>query len=443
MPEVVDLRDPVVRETAGAAGTAAARPAPRPRDGVTVFRAALAVIALAVADDAFIHPEPGVAAGDHIASGLVPLAATGLLIVIAPLLRDQVRGWMAIFAGALAIVGGVTDGVRHIAVDRVSGDDVTAVLAALAGTVLVALGIATVWHTRRTSGSRRRRLARRAAGGVAVLALAVLVVLPTGIAIFATHKARSPVAAVALGDPYRQVQLITSDGFRLRAWYVPSRNRAAVIAFPGRSQPVPHARMLVRHGYGVLLLDRRGEGASEGDYNAFGWAGERDLRAALAFLHGQPDVDPARIGGLGLSVGGELLLQTAAHTQTLRAVVSEGAGQRSLAEHLDNPEVGRVQRWVTGMLAQTAAVAVLSNGGPPESLADLMPRIAPRPVLLIQAANGNPDEVLNEVYAQRGGASTELWTTAAGGHTGALAAAPAEYEQRVMGFFDHALRDVE
>jgi hypothetical protein len=72
-----------------------------------------------------------------------------------------------------------------------------------------------------------------------------------------------------------------------------------------------------------------------------------------------------------------------------------------------------------------------------------MPRIAPRPVFLIQAVNGNPDERLNEVYARRGGASTKLWMTAAGGHTGALAAAPAEYERRVMGFFDHALRDEE
>jgi uncharacterized protein len=338
MPEVVYLRDPVVRETAG---TAPARSAPLPRDGVTVFRAALAVIALAVADDAFIHPEPGVAAGDHLASGLVPLAVIGVLIVIARRVGDQVRGWTEIFAGALAIVGGVTDGVRHIAVDRVRGDDVTAVLAGLAGTLLVVLGIATVWRTRRRSGSRRRRLARRVAGGLAVLALAVLVVLPTGIAILVTHTARSPVEAAALGRPYRQVELTTSDGLRLRAWYVPSRNRAAIVAFPGRSKPVPHAQMLVRHGYGVLLHDRRGEGSSEGDANAFGWSGEPDLRAALTFLRRQPDVDPARIGGLGLSVGGELLLQTAAHTQALRAVVSEGAGQRSLAEHLDNPEVGR------------------------------------------------------------------------------------------------------
>ena len=177
---------------------------------------------------------------------------------------------------------------------------------------------------------------------------------------------------------------------------------------------------------------------SDGDYNAFGWAGEPDLRAAIAFLRRQPDVDPARIGGLGLSVGGELLLQTAAHTRALRAVVSEGAGQRSLAEHLDNPEIGRVQRWFSPMLAQTAAVAVLSNGPPPASLADLVPRIAPRRVLLIEAVNGHPDEILNDIYAR--GHTAELWRVTAGGHTGALAAGPAEYERRVAAFFDRALR---
>jgi dienelactone hydrolase len=299
----------------------------------------------------------------------------------------------------------------------------------------VLLGAATLWRTRRTGGSRLRR----AAIGLAVLASTILIVLPTAIAIIATHKARSPVASVSLGRPYESVSLVTSDGLTLRAWYVPSRNGAAVIAFPGRSQPAPHARMLARHGYGVLLVDRRGEGASEGDYNAFGWGGEPDLRAAIGFLQQRPDVRPRRIGGLGLSVGGELLLQTAAHTQALRAVVSEGAGQRSLAEHLDNPELGSVQRWFTGMLAQTAAVAVLSNHSPPDGLAGLAGRIAPRPVLLIGAVHGSPDEILNEVYDRAAGGSSELWKVGNGGHTGALAALPAQYEQRVVGFFDRAL----
>ena len=91
------------------------------------------------------------------------------------------------------------------------------------------------------------------------------------------------------------------------------------------------------------------------------------------------------------------------------------------------------------MLAQTAAVALLSNSTPPDGLADLVARIAPRPVLLIQARGGNPDEVLNEVYDRAGGGSSERWL-AKGGHTGAFAAAPTEYERRVVGFFDRTLQ---
>jgi hypothetical protein len=398
-----------------------------PDDDVAAFRAGLAVIAVAVFDDAFVTTEPGVHASDHLASGFVPLAVTGLLIAFAPRIGTRLRGLIALFAGALAITGGVAD------------RSFTAVAAALAGAGLIAVGVVTLRRARRTTGPLWARSLRGLGVAAAVLAFTVLVVVPIGIALVATHRARAPVATADLGRPYRNVAFRTSDGLRLRAWYVPSRNGAAVIAFPGRAQPVRHARMLVRHGYGVLLLDRRGEGASEGDPNAFGWSGEQDLRAAIEFLWRQPEVDPDRIGGLGLSVGGELLLQTAAHTGALRAVVSEGAGQRSLAEHLDNPEVGRVQRWISGMVAQTAAVAVLSNSAPPDDLADLMPRIAPTPTLLIQATHGNVDEVLNEVYEARGGPSSERWPVAEGGHTDALAALPAEYERRVIGFFDRAL----
>ena len=108
-----------------------------------------------------------------------------------------------------------------------------------------------------------------------------------------------------LGAAYDDVEFTTSDGLKLKGWYIPSNNGAAVIAFPGRSRTQNEAKMLASHGYGVLLFDRRGEGESEGDPNALGWQGERDIHAAVAFLHGRADVDPERIGGLGLSVGGE------------------------------------------------------------------------------------------------------------------------------------------
>ena len=139
---------------------------------------------------------------------------------------------------------------------------------------------------------------------------------------------------VDLGRPYEEVALRTTDGLELAAWYVPSRNGAALIAYPTRQGKLQQARMLIRHGYGLLLVDARGYDGSEGDPNAFGWEGAADIDAAVAWLQQRPDVVDGRIGGIGFSVGGEVMLEAAASNPGLRAVVSEGAGVRSVREHL-------------------------------------------------------------------------------------------------------------
>ena len=46
------------------------------------------------------------------------------------------RAVAALTAGPLMIIAGVVDGARHVAVDRLAGDDVTAILAGVAGVVL-------------------------------------------------------------------------------------------------------------------------------------------------------------------------------------------------------------------------------------------------------------------------------------------------------------------
>ena len=125
------------------------------------------------------------------------------------------------------------------------------------------------------------------------------------------------------------------------------------------------ARMLARHGYGVLIFDRRGEGRSDGDPNPLGWSGaEKDLLAAVDFLkrplaRSDRDVDPDRIGGLGLSVGGESLLQAAAYSEDLKAVVSEGAGSRSAGELHSLP--GSDLATVALSAPQTLATALFSD----------------------------------------------------------------------------------
>ena len=90
--------------------------------------------------------------------------------------------------------------------------------------------------------------------------------------------------------------------------------------------------MLAGNGYGVLLFDRRGEGESEGDPNLLGWHGERDVHAAVKFLQTRPDVDPESIGGVGLSVGGEMMIAAGAESGALKAIMSEGASGWSVRD---------------------------------------------------------------------------------------------------------------
>ncbi|MFI5250575.1 MAG: alpha/beta hydrolase [Gemmatimonadales bacterium] len=410
------------------------------RDRVRLFQVGAAVIAIAVADDAFVHPEPGTSSGDHLASGLIPIAIAVLAALAYPRLRAGVRACLALVFGALALDAGIVDGVRHVAINTMSGDDLTAILAAFAGVGLLVLGAVTLWDSRRLDRPRRRRYMRRVLELVLAAVFTVLVVVPVGMAILVTHVARAPVPGANLGAAYRTATFTTSDGLRLSGWYVPSRNGAAVIVSPGRSAQVQeHARMLIRHGYGVLVFDRRGEGQSEGDRNMYEWSGDKDLIAAVTFLRRQPDIRHGEIGGLGLSVGGEMLLQTAAETTGLKAVASEGAGRRSLREHVHIPGLGTVQRWLTPWVVQTGALMVMSNTAPPPDLAQLVSRISPRPILLIRALHGLDDESLNRVYYAHARQPAALWEVPRGGHTGALAALPQQYEARVVGFFDRAL----
>jgi uncharacterized protein len=404
------------------------------------FRAAMAIITVAVIDDAFLHPEPGASAGDHLAGGLVPVALAVLLGVVYPRLRPGFRGVSALVCGVLAVTASIVDGYREVAIDGPAGDDLAVMLGGLAGTTLVVLGAGIIWRTRRLDERLTRRYARRAALGFAAAVLGFLVVFPAAFAIVATHRARERVQAVELGRRYERVSFTTADGLRLAGWYVPSRNGAAVIAFPGRDGPVPHARMLARNGYGVLLFDRRGEGESDGDFNAFGWGGDADVKAAVSYLASREDVDPRRIGGLGLSVGGELMLEAAAEDPRLRAVVSEGAGVRSLAEQWDEPGISAAQKPFSNWVVQTAALAVLAGQDPPPGLTSIVGDVSPRPLLLIRGLDGQAQEALNRVYYDAAHAPKALWEVPGARHTAALAAQPEEYERRVIDFFDRALR---
>lgn len=408
------------------------------RDEATFAVCGLVVVAVHVLDDNFLQPERGTSARDHLISGLIPLA---VLLVIAALYSRARPGLRATLAAALGLFGVVTgiEAAYYLDAGRLSGDDYTGLAAIPAGLILIGLSLATLWRTRRLDDGKFRRWTRRLLITAAVAVTTYVVVLPFLASYVLTHTARAFVPVDHVGARHEDVSFTTADGLRLRGWYVPSKNGAAVISFPGRKGTQKPARMLARHGYGVLLFDRRGEGESQGDPNAWGWNGYRDVDAAVRFLQGRPDVHHARIGGIGLSVGGEMMLEAAAKSRGLKAVVAEGAGERSVHELLD---MTGNDKWLAllSYAPLTAGIALFSNDAPPPSLADLVGRIAPTPVFFIYGEHGQDGERnLNPTYYAAAGAAKTIWQVPGSGHVGGINAQPKEYERRVVGFFDRSL----
>ena len=210
-----------------------------------------------------------------------------------------------------------------------------------------------------------------------------------------------------------------------------------MISFPGRAASQERAKLLARHGYGVLLFDRRGEGESDGDPNLFGWQGERDVHAAVEFLQGRPDVDPERIGAIGLSVGGEMLIEAAAESDALKAIVSEGASGRSVRDIVANP--GNQWQEVIGNSVATVGDRGLHGQCPAVRPEEPRPRDRRSHLLRLRRAWPAGREA-GQRRLLRGRARPEgIWEVPGSGHMGGTKAQPREYERRVVGFFDRAL----
>jgi uncharacterized protein len=411
------------------------------RQEYALFLTGAGVVGLHVADDNFLQPNPGTGPEDHLVSGLVPILLMAAAAVAYPRLRAGARATIALALGFFGVLAGV-EAAHYTRAVGPSGDDYTGLLSIPAGLLLIGLGVATLWRSRKKNDPLWWRYGRRALITAGVVALAVAVLFPFSIGYVVTHAARAHVAAADLGAPYETVEFTTSDGLLLRGWYIPSTNGAAVISVPGRASAQERAKMLARHGYGVLVFDRRGEGESQGDPNGFGWQGERDIHAAVAFLQARPDVDPERIGGIGLSVGGEMMIEAAAESNALKAIVSEGASSRSVRDELANPE-GKWQS-IVGNGVATAATALFANNLPPKALESLVPRIAPRPVFLVYGERGQPmEKTANEAFYAAAKGPRTLWEVAGSGHIGGMEAEPQEYERRIVAFFDRVLLERE
>lgn len=401
-----------------------------------------------------------------VAGGSVALAAAGLLVIVgvdgsvaARLLRAVLvvgaavalvsvvrRGPSLGRDGLLWSFGAMTTaagaGIAGYHWLKVGAQPVT-----LAGTAVLAGGLVTLVIGGAGLVRRTRGWWRVAVVPALVLATGV-VLLALGQAVMATN-----VPSIALGEETpaahglaaQDVTFSTADGVRLSGWYVPSRTGAAVAVLHGsgstRTSVLDQVAVLARHGYGVLAYDARGHGRSDGRAMEFGWYGDADVAGAVTFLTDRPDVDPARIGVVGLSMGGEQALGAAAADDRIAAVVAEGAGQRVAGDKAWLVDVyglqGRVQQGIDRLTF--GLTDLLTDAAPPPTLRTAVGAMAPRPALLVTAGAVPDEQHAADWIAAAAPDRISTWSVEGAGHTEGLATAPAAWEQRVTGFLDDAL----
>src|ERR687889_1782702 len=176
----------------------------------------------------------------------------------------------------------------------------------------------------------RRLLAILAALLLGYVGVGLLVVLwMTG------PKRKAPWATPAsVGLGYEHVEVSSTDGIRLRSWWVPAENSSrAVVLVPGwggyKFEDHLLQTLLVYHdaGFGVLMLDLRAQGESEGTRRTLGYREVRDVRGALAWLRSR-HYAPDRTILHGWSMGGATVVRAAPGTGV--AAVVEEAGYADL-----------------------------------------------------------------------------------------------------------------
>jgi uncharacterized protein len=402
---------------------------------ISVAEVALAAFVLYPLIALALAPETSSSTARRSVTFVVICATVATVVAVARPAPSWLRGIGMLVAGfaGMAVTGGVI--VKRVAAGM-GVREVAGILFAMASAMLVVLG----W--RLALQGIKRKWARVSVATVSSLLVVQLALLPAIFALDVTHRARprgSDRTPTDVGLVYRDVRITTPDGVSLAAWWISSSNGAAVLVLPGsgstRDDVLDHAALLAQAGYGALLLDWRGHGASEGRLNELGWGADGDVRTAVSWVLRQPDVTKG-VGLLGLSMGGEVAVTEAAADLRVGAVVAEGVSVRTLADARQ-----RANEWAIPFendALMFGLVSMLGSESPPGPLADAFRYTAGRPVLLI--AGSDPQEAeLGPVYASSAPATVTLWALPDTGHTRALFTHPAEYRARVLSLFDTAL----
>lgn len=232
-------------------------------------------------------------------------------------------------------------------------------------------------------------------------------------------------------------------GEPIHGWFVAgAKGKGAVLLLHGvradRRTMINRARFLHASGYAVLLIDFQGSGESPGDAITFGYREAADVKASLRYLHQR--LPGERIGIIGTSMGGAATILAEPEVDADAVVLEQvyptirQATEDRLAIHL-----GPIGPWLAPVLLMTmhSHLGIYPNQlRPIDHIAHLS-----MPKLLI-VGDRDRDTTIAESYAMFVAATgpKELWVVHGARHVDLYGYVGADYQVRVLKFFNTWLR---
>lgn len=242
------------------------------------------------------------------------------------------------------------------------------------------------------------------------------------------------------GLKYEQVTFQSKDGTRLSGWFIPAvgKPKGTVIHFHGNAQNMTahfgFVSWLPVQGFNLFVFDYRGYGKSAGSPERRGLY--EDSLAALDYIAARPGIDHNRLLVLGQSLGGANAIAAVGSSPAggIRAVAIESAF--ASYQGIVRDKIAAIP--LLSVFRSPLSRLLIGNDFSPDTV---IANIAPTPLLII---HGTSDTVVPYSHGKRlfelAREPKQFWTIEGADHTEAFADPGSEYCQRLVKFFDEALK---
>lgn len=253
-----------------------------------------------------------------------------------------------------------------------------------------------------------------------------------------------------LGLQYTSIDVVTRDNTRLKGWLIKGGKASTIIVLHGYTASKynetyikPVVKLLSDEDYNVLVYDQRGHGENEGAYTTLGYREVDDLNDVIEWLRRNHPEIAGKIGVIGYSMGGAVVLMHAAKYGGVDAYIAD-------SPYIDVFESGK--RWIKRSKEPLRSMLLLVF---PLIVKFTESRVRVKGEELrlykyakalknsrILAIIGRRDDLVNigEVTkfveeAGQAGAEVELWVTDSM-HVRSIVTNPGEYREKVTGFLE-------